>query len=548
MNLGDGLKLETQILNGKTKLILAPYDVQEKASKQVGNRSRARVTALKVKRQPQVLHTVQNNHDRAEQLVLKSRSGKVSAGRPPTNVLKELENKKLAPLSQQNAQQTKADAGTAKPVPTKFTNVPKQRPQQKPAITAEDLRESLVCLTQEQFRQILLTINHGSKPNAQEQPADQGEAVHFDHSQAPSCNADVIPEASWNAANSIMKPSVTALISPRRDTAVQTDDLDTGIKSKSVSNGLSWRQEQSSSPDIPVEFTYQQSKADQPGKKVRSQRDRSESTKENTIDDIYDQYARTEKQAREPGRKPDWNRNRPPKKYVPASERYPKGLQKQREESKGRRQMELLHLVEKNSSSNLNARKGYSPERSPVREEAKISHPPEEIKPTLEAQKEEKFHKVDPYYKRSESPPVPAVKNRLHQAQRKSNKTPVPIVYSGNPISAQINLSQEPDKQEAHRPPSSQFVPYVRTKEIYYLDPDAPMSRPSTHDPQYKHTAADQESRQIFSSDHIRDPLLNPNVVRNKDRQQAILRGLSELRKGLLQKQRELETCLMPDV
>ncbi|XP_072277324.1 coiled-coil domain-containing protein 66 [Pyxicephalus adspersus] len=849
MNLGDGLKLETQILNGKTKLILAPYDVQEKSSKQVGNRGRTQRTVLKVKQQPQVLNAVQNNHEKTEQSLPKPRSGKagVGSGKPSTDVLKELENKKHVLVIQQNAQQTKVDTGKVKPVPKKSSNVPKQRPHQKPVISAEDLRESLVCLTQEQFQQILMTINQSNKeqtddkgkPETEEesiaslshtkegdanlgvaekdeslpvnQPkdlqtrnlfstlgereedkslqearkaqwkreldeqvalkkklkeADQerivsrhregiessvsertpysdlpkntplndystpdsmfktptgtettdyspverassfsspelpaairsafvlGEASPLEHpfsavkrqqqkkwleelnkqreeialrkmqekqkiqeicgdlhslyhptyqkaieaqveekrkqkqledeqrrreeqeeeqrlarereqiqkqyeedtyrqkqkeevlslktrelyqsmqraqeeaqrlkqeqrmrhlmqkghdisnlqkntaGEAVSPDLaghtpDVVPEGSRSRANSVMKPSVTSLLSPRRDTAVQTDDLDSGIKPESVSNGLSWRLEQNSSPDIPVEFTYQQSQSQQPGKKLKSQRDRSESTKENTVNDVYDQYARTEKQAREPGRKPDWNRNRPQKKFVPASERYPKGLQKQREENKVRRQMKLLHLVEKNSLNNINARKGHSPERSSVpalQEEDKNSHPPEEIRPALEARKEETFQKVDPYVKRSDSPPVPAVKNRLYQAQRKSNVTPVPVAYSVNPISTQMNISPELEK-EANRPPSSHFVPYVRTQEIYYLDPDAPMSRPSTHDPQYKQTAGDQESRHLFSSDHGRDPLLNPNVVRNKDRQQAILRGLSELRK-----------------
>ena len=37
----------------------------------------------------------------------------------------------------------------------------------------------------------------------------------------------------------------------------------------------------------------------------------------------------------------------------------------------------------------------------------------------------------------------------------------------------------------------------------------------------------DQE-QQLF--DQLRDPLLNPNLVKNRDRQQAILKGLSELR------------------
>ncbi|CAI9590374.1 unnamed protein product [Staurois parvus] len=209
-------------------------------------------------------------------------------------------------------------------------------------------QEEAQRLKQEQRMRHLLQKGHDVS-NLQKNAAD--EAIHLDLSQAATCTTDVIPQGSRSEANSVMLPSVTTLVSPRRDTAVQTDDLGPGIKPTSVSNGLSWRQNQNASPDIPVEFTYQLSKAEQPGIKVKSQRDRNESTKENTISDIYDQYARNEKQAREPGRKPDWNRNRPQKKYVPASERYPKGLQKQREESKVRRQMELLHLVEKNSSN-----------------------------------------------------------------------------------------------------------------------------------------------------------------------------------------------------
>ena len=46
--------------------------------------------------------------------------------------------------------------------------------------------------------------------------------------------------------------------------------------------------------------------------------------------------------------------------------------------------------------------------------------------------------------------------------------------------------SSLPSVAEAGRPPSSQFIPYVRTNEVYYLDPDAPLTRPSTHDPQYR--------------------------------------------------------------
>lgn len=46
--------------------------------------------------------------------------------------------------------------------------------------------------------------------------------------------------------------------------------------------------------------------------------------------------------------------------------------------------------------------------------------------------------------------------------------------------------SSPPAATEAGRPPSSQFIPYVRTNEVYCLDPDAPLTRPSTHDAQYR--------------------------------------------------------------
>ncbi|XP_073430240.1 coiled-coil domain-containing protein 66 isoform X2 [Dendrobates tinctorius] len=953
MNLGDGLMLETQILNGKPKLILAPYGVQEKTAKQVGNKGRTHKTALKGKSPAQVLHVVQNNSAKAEQPLLKARSavGGAPPGKSPANILKELENKH----HDQNVQQTRLDAARGKPVPKKLSNVPKQRLQQKPPISAEELRESLVCLTQEQFQQILMTINQGNKPvttdqtdeekpetgeDITENPADEeaaknllptndqtrdtqmvslfstlgeqerdksaqearkaqwrreldeqvalkkklkeahkdginvrhretyerdssvsdrtvssdllkntplndystpdqedlmlktstgtetsessplgrassfsspelpaairsafvlGEAapldhpfsavkrhqqkkwleelnkqreeaavrkmeekqklqesvqhdlwaMHFDSFKKPSPVAqNTVPflqldnlqssseplggtvspsanhhqpeqlqtmksteekdfqkagflrtmtslldpvqieerdrkrvkqlehqkaiaaqveekrrrkqledeqrlmeeqeeerrlarereemrqqyeedsfkqkqkeevldqktkelyqrmqkaqeEAQWlkqeqrmrhllqkghdisnlqknttgdtlypvissaashttdvrsddqNITSSVMKQSTLTVTSPRRDTAVQTDDLNFVMKPYPVSHHkeMTWRHQHNVSPDIPIEFKDQQHKANVQTNKSHVQRDGNESSKENAnlYNDVYDQFARTEKQGKEHGRKPDWNKNRPSKKYIPASERYPRGLQKQREESKVRRQMELMHLVKKNSSNNLHLRKGNSPEKSPIpREEAKISPHREDMKTAQEARKQEdRVQTVESSFKRPDSPPVPAVKNRLHHAQKRSTVTPIPLVPNGNTVSILRHVTPDLEKLESDRPPSSQFVPYVRTKEIYYLDPDAPMSRPSTHEPQHNPSGNDQESRQMFISDHTKDPLLNPNVVRNKDRQQAILRGLSELRKGLLQKQRELETGLMPDV
>lgn len=92
---------------------------------------------------------------------------------------------------------------------------------------------------------------------------------------------------------------------------------------------------------------------------------------------------------------------------------------------------------------------------------------------------------------RSDSP-VPAVKNRLHEVQQKQTHTSNFLVHNNN-SRREKNIktdaqqrSSPPLVTEAGRPPSSQFIPYVRTNEVYYLDPEAPVTRPSTHDPQYQ--------------------------------------------------------------
>jgi len=84
--------------------------------------------------------------------------------------------------------------------------------------------------------------------------------------------------------------------------------------------------------------------------------------------DLHEQYARKERQIKPSekySKRPDWNINKPGKRYIPASERYPKQLQRQREENKVRRQMELLQLVERNTAGNLCPKKGCYADRSP---------------------------------------------------------------------------------------------------------------------------------------------------------------------------------------
>ncbi|XP_040424942.1 coiled-coil domain-containing protein 66 isoform X1 [Cygnus olor] len=333
--------------------------------------------------------------------------------------------------------------------------------------------------------------------------------------------------------------------SPWKDTAVQTDDCNTSACIDSTEG----RTMCCGSPDISIEYK-ETSNSKKYQKEMQYTDENKISGQENggIYSELYEQYARKERQVKpseKHTKRPDWNINKPGKRYIPASERYPKQLQKQREENKVRRQMELLQLVERNTPGNL-CPKNRSP--SP-HEEMNMKNKGHRIR------KEEQLHKNNLNEERSDSPPVPAVKNRLHQVQQKQTHTSNFLVHNNN-SRREKNIktdaqqrSSPPLVTEAGRPPSSQFIPYVRTNEVYYLDPEAPVTRPSTHDPQYRQFNGSYPTpRQIFSSDHTRDPLLNPDGVKIRERQQAILKGLSELRQGLLQKQKELESGLIPTV
>uniref|UniRef100_A0A8C9M3E7 Coiled-coil domain containing 66 n=1 Tax=Panthera tigris altaica TaxID=74533 RepID=A0A8C9M3E7_PANTA len=333
-----------------------------------------------------------------------------------------------------------------------------------------------------------------------------------------------------------MNICINSTTSPKKDTAVQTDDLNTGMFTNAESCCGSVIEREiinCSSPEIPAEFSEQlHTKKDK--QELTNQDKGANLEKENSwYNDQWNEFTRTEKTkpVKKCPKRPDWNINKPLKRYIPASEKYPKQLQKQREEKKVRRQMELLNLVERNSPGHLSQNRGPSP----------VLPSSQETEPKFRwhlIKKEEDPLKINSFSKeRSPSPPpVPVVKNRTQQTQTlNSNYERENLILEGSQTETSPGVSEP-----------SHFIPYVRTNEIYYLDPDAPLSRPLTQDLQYQNPHdCDQEQGQLLDFG-VRDPLLNPNLLKNRDRQQAILKGLSELRQGLLQKQRELETNLMP--
>lgn len=78
---------------------------------------------------------------------------------------------------------------------------------------------------------------------------------------------------------------------------------------------------------------------------------------------------------------------------------------------------------------------------------------------------------------RSQSPPILAVKSRTQQTQTLKNSN----YERENLISGHSHTELPPGISDAFH-----FIPYVRTNEVYYLDPEAPLSRPVTQDTQYQ--------------------------------------------------------------
>lgn len=332
----------------------------------------------------------------------------------------------------------------------------------------------------------------------------------------------------------------TSTASPKKDTGVQTDDVNLGIFNDALPPCGSVTEKgirNISSPEISAEFSGQTD--------IRKENQELSMNKGTNLDKENswhngqcNQYRRTEKQTKlmkKCPKKPAWNINKPLKKYVPASAKYPAHLQKEKEEKKVQRQMELLHLVERNNPENLSQNRGISP--------LATSHRETESESRLHLIKKVEEPLKTPSVSKERFQTSPAVKNRTQQTQ--SNVLHLPL-KNNDYEKETLTLGDGHTKLSDEMSEPSHFIPYVRTNEIYYLDPDAPLSRPSTQDNQYQKSHDCAREQELFDSDHIRDPLLNPKLVKNRDRQQAILKGLSELRQGLLQKQKELETNLIP--
>ncbi|XP_075881307.1 coiled-coil domain-containing protein 66 isoform X2 [Nelusetta ayraudi] len=241
--------------------------------------------------------------------------------------------------------------------------------------------------------------------------------------------------------------------------------------------------------------------------------------------DPYEAFARTERSKRQDKRRPEWNTQRPSRQFVPASERYPAPLQRNRQESRLKRQAELLALQERACPSRSTAppQQQHHHHQSLPGVGPRLTQSRESPGRRVEAvsRRQSRSAAFDP--ERGRSPPVPTLRNGVHSLQAASSAPTPP------PAAPQLAVD---------------FIPYIRTDEVLNQDPVDPADDP----PALKHTEASPLSSAAPPVAPHRDRLLRPEPPANShtQRQQEILRGLAQLRQGLLQKQRELEMDLNP--
>ncbi|NXJ25502.1 CCD66 protein, partial [Dicrurus megarhynchus] len=154
----DGLKLETEVLDGKPRLILASSDKSKPAMK-MGNKARAPKQTLRIKHTGLVLRPTQNasikqenlTKPRSESSLSMTKGEKLQVNKHSSHEATTKGHSLIFPRDKTNRYPDSEDPNIVKKT--------KQKPQ-TPRVSAEDLK-SLVCLTQEQLQQILMIVKEG---------------------------------------------------------------------------------------------------------------------------------------------------------------------------------------------------------------------------------------------------------------------------------------------------------------------------------------------------------------------------------------------------
>ncbi|KFP69756.1 Coiled-coil domain-containing protein 66, partial [Acanthisitta chloris] len=203
----DGLKLETEVLDGKPRLILASSDKSKPAMK-MGNKARASKQALRIKHTGHSLRSTQDacikqenlTKPRSESSLSMTKGEKLQVSKHSSH---EATTKGHSLIFQRDSTNRYPDSED--PNIVKKT---KQKPQ-TPCVSAED--SSLVCLTQEQLQQILMIVKEGTRSISEAHSEKQEETVViyvFIYSYIYLCSTTATNEASEeNIISSLQKDS-----------------------------------------------------------------------------------------------------------------------------------------------------------------------------------------------------------------------------------------------------------------------------------------------------------------------------------------------------
>ncbi|CAK8697274.1 coiled-coil domain-containing protein 66-like [Clavelina lepadiformis] len=276
-----------------------------------------------------------------------------------------------------------------------------------------------------------------------------------------------------------------------------------------------------------------------PGKNVnkkksrKSQIDRRDKQNQNQ----YDIYSRTNQpyqgQSSEniKKEKPKWGVGQRQKKFVPASERYLSTQEKERHDENVRRHAEYLLAQQA-----LN-------DRGRLVATQKNKH---DLKGTISSKSMTNISNsvaTTQNNRRSVSPPVPAVKRQIRDAQAKNK-----MEHLKHRPDTALSVTTEQVKYDSSRhtrespvPNSDEFVEYRRSETILNTANQRPLSEEGSFvQNAYREQNKHDNARNPPPVPAAKDPLFNADIVKQRDRQDKILKEISILRQGLLLKQREV--------
>jgi len=257
---------------------------------------------------------------------------------------------------------------------------------------------------------------------------------------------------------------------------------------------------------------------------------------------LYDKYAKQNKiKKSQNGAKPKWGvGDKSKKKFVPASSKFTAGGSEERarrEESKQRRISELKKQQQANEKFFLRTTEENNRVRRKATETRRKNKVNDEFTVKSNKQRNENNHMKKESFQNKHDVEEQFV-HKLHLEKIDIDKRPMSVTTQDAKYQANRHTAGSPVPGNL-----ADFVEYRRSDAV--LDPNVPQSRPNTG---YNNYALDTNAvnEAPISSTATRKQNTNTDItvdsarLKNKERQDQILKEISILRQGLLLKQREI--------